>query len=516
MANLPDSRVDLSAGVAVASVSDGSSFAGRVGDDDVLLVRSGDSMFAVAPLCTHYSAPLADGLIVGETVRCPRHHACFSLRSGEALRAPALDALACWRVERAGDTVFVRERLPAPARSERFKVAPGAGPDSVLIIGGGAAGLAAAEMLRRAGYERPVTIVSADDSPPTDRPNLSKDFLAGTAEEEWIPLRADEFYTERKIQLLLNARVDAIDVEHRSVHLSDGREFGYGALLMATGADPIHLQIEGAASSQVHYLRSFADSRSIIASLGEKRHAIVVGASFIGLEVAASLRERGLEVHVVGLEKIPMERVLGPELGRFVQALHEAHGVRFHLGASIARIEGDGEGKSAILSDGTRVPAGIVVIGAGVRPALSLAERAGLALERGVVVDRYLETSVPGIFAAGDIARWPDTHSGANIRVEHWVVAESQGQAAALNMLGAQQPFDAVPFFWSQHYNVTLNYAGHAEAWDTIEIDGSLEAHDATVRYRLGGRTAAVVTIGRDRASLSAELEMERLKGEAP
>lgn len=506
MTNPPDSRIDLSAGIAVADLPDGGSVAGRVGTDDVLLVRSGDSLFAVAPLCSHYSAPLADGVVVGETVRCPRHHACFSLRSGEALRAPALDPLACWRVERVGDMAFVRDRLPATTRSERFQIAPDAGPDSVLIIGGGAAGLAAAEMLRRAGYARPVTILSADDSAPCDRPNLSKDYLAGTAAEEWIPLRPQEFYAERKIELLLDARVDAIDVEHRSVRLSDGREFGYGALLIATGADPIRLQIDGAASTRLHYLRSFADSRSIIASLGTARRAIVVGASFIGLEVAASLRERGLEVHVVGLEKIPMERVLGPELGRFVQALHEAHGVSFHLGASITRIEGE----TAILSDGARLPAEIVVIGAGVRPALTLAERAGVALDRGVVVDRYLETSVPGIFAAGDIARWPDAHSGANIRVEHWVVAESQGQAAALNMLGAQQPFDAVPFFWSQHYDVTLNYAGHAETWDSIEIDGSLESHDATVRYQLGGRSVAVVTIGRDRESLAAELQMER------
>jgi NADPH-dependent 2,4-dienoyl-CoA reductase/sulfur reductase-like enzyme/nitrite reductase/ring-hydroxylating ferredoxin subunit len=507
MASPPDSRIDLSAGIAVTGVPDGGSVSGRVGTDDVLLVRSGNSMFAVAPLCSHYSAPLADGLVVGETVRCPRHHACFSLRSGEALRAPALDPLACWRVERVGDVAFVRERIQGSIHSERFQPAPGAGPESVLIIGGGAAGLAAAEMLRRVGYERPVTILSADDSAPCDRPNLSKDYLAGTAAEEWIPLRPQEFYTERRIDLLLNARVDAIDVEHRSVRLSDGREFAYGALLVATGADPIRLQIDGAASTQLHYLRSFADSRAIIAKLGSARHAIVVGASFIGLEVAASLRERGLDVHVVGLEKIPMERVLGPELGRFVQALHEAHGVTFHLGASITRVDGE----TAILSDGTRLPAEIVIIGAGVRPALSLAERAGLALDRGVVVDQYLETSAPGIFAAGDIVRWPDPHSGARIRVEHWVVAESQGQAAALNMLGARQPFDAVPFFWSQHYDVAINYAGHAEAWDAIEIDGSLEAQDATVRYQLAGRTVAVVTIGRDRESLSAELRMGQI-----
>ena len=502
MADTP--KRDLKAGVPLRELPDGAMLVGEVDGDAAVLVRRGEELFAVGAHCTHYHGPLADGLVAGDTVRCPWHHARFDLRTGEALRAPALDPIACWRVERVGDTVFVRERIAARSARTTPKVA--GAPTSVVIVGGGAAGLAAAEMLRREGFDGALTMVSADDSPPVDRPNLSKDFLAGSAPDDWIPLRSPEFYADNRIDLRLATRVTALDVNAKRVQLDKGGALDYGALLLATGAEPVRLDIAGAASGHVFYLRTFADTKAIVARAQGAKRALVVGASFIGLEVAASLRTRGLEVHVVGPESMPLERVMGPEVGRVVREIHESHGVVFHLSRTVGRLDGT----RVTLSDATMLEADFVVVGVGVRPAIGLAEKAGIATDRGVSVDAYLETSARGVYAAGDIARWPDPHTREKIRVEHWVVAERQGQAAGRNVLGRQrQPFDAVPFFWSQHYDVAINYVGHAEKWDAIAIDGSLAARDCAVSYNTGGRTLAVVTLGRDRQSLRAELAME-------
>jgi NADPH-dependent 2,4-dienoyl-CoA reductase/sulfur reductase-like enzyme/nitrite reductase/ring-hydroxylating ferredoxin subunit len=495
--------VDLSKGVSAAGLQDGGTLLGHVGDKDVVLVRAGGELFAVGANCTHYRGPLAEGLVVGDTIRCPWHHACFSLRTGEPLRAPALDPIACWRVEREGDRIFVREKIAAAEQAHA--IATSTLPFSIVIVGGGAAGVAAAEMIRREGYDGPLTMISADEDPPVDRPNLSKDFLAGEAQDDWIPLWPADFYAEKKIEMLLSRKVASIDAAGRKVRLDDGSERSYGALLLATGADPVRLPIPGAAN-QVMYLRSFADSRAIVERAKNAKRVVVGGASFIGLEVAASLRARGIDVDVVAPESTPLEKVMGVEVGTFVRSLHEAKGVKFHLGQTVKAVDG----RTVTLSDGKTLDADFVVMGVGVRPATALAEQAGIAVDRGITVNEYLETNAAGIFAAGDAARWPDPHTGERIRVEHWVVAERMGQVAARNMLGARERCDLVPFFWSKHYDTTINYVGHAEKWDAVELSGSLESGDCSVAYNRGERTLAVATIGRDLESLKAEARMER------
>jgi NADPH-dependent 2,4-dienoyl-CoA reductase/sulfur reductase-like enzyme len=377
----------------------------------------------------------------------------------------------------------------------------------VIIVGAGAAGECAAETLRREGYEGRLTVYDPDPDAPYDRPNLSKDYLAGTASEDWIPLHPLEFYRERGIDIVHDRRVAAIDPKARRVRLDDGGTMGFDALLLATGSTPVRLSVEMERGKPgVHYLRSFADSKAIVAAAGKAKRAVIFGASFIGLEVAASLAARKLEVDVVAPDELPLERIMGAELGNFIRRLHEEHGVNFHLGQKASGIDSG----VVTLENGARLPADLVVAGIGVRPNVELAVRAGLSVDRGVLVDERLQTSAPGIYAAGDIARWPDPHTGERIRVEHWVVAQRQGQAAARSILGESERFRAVPFFWSQHYDVPINYVGHAERWDSIEVDGSIDARDCAVRFVRGGRALAVATIYRDRQSLEAEVGMEQ------
>ncbi len=487
---------DFTKGFEVANVPDGGMVLGNAHGEAVLVVRHQGQLFALGATCTHYGGPLIDGRLVEGQLRCPWHHACFDVSTGDAAGPPALNALPRWRVELLGPQFFVREPLAPLTKPRTLRR-----PESILIIGAGAAGNAAAETLRKEGYAGPVTLIGGETTGPVDRPNLSKDYLAGTAPEEWLPLRTEDFYAGQQIELLLGSRVVKLDPKAKSVELSDGTRRSYGALLLTTGAEPIKLVVPGGEKPHVYYLRSLADSRAIIARAKGATRAVVVGASFIGLEVAAALRTRGLEVRVVAPGMRPLEHVLGPELGALIQRLHEAHGVQFHLKRTVKAIEAT----SVTLDDGRSLEADFVVVGIGVRPVVALAEQAGLRVDGGIAVDEYLESSVPGIFAAGDIARWPSPHAGKPIRVEHWVVAERQGQTAARNLLGARESFRAVPFFWSQHYDVRISYVGHAEHFDSTEVAGDMAQHNCMVAFRAGGKIVAVATLQRDKESLQAE-----------
>jgi NADPH-dependent 2,4-dienoyl-CoA reductase/sulfur reductase-like enzyme/nitrite reductase/ring-hydroxylating ferredoxin subunit len=493
---------DLAKGVPLSSLPAAGVLAGHVDGAPVLLSRFDDGIFAVSGACTHYGGPLADGLVTDGEVRCPWHHACFSLRTGAALKAPAFAALATWRVDIVGDQVFVRggaqsieSRKPARPRSE---------PQRIVIIGGGASGFAAAERLRSLGFAGELSMLSADDSPPCDRPNLSKDYLAGTAPEDWIPLKPAEFYSSNRIDLRLACEVSAIEASSKNVVARSGERFAYDALLIATGAQPVRLPVPGFELPNVFTLRSLADARAIIKAAAGAKSVALIGAGFIGMEAAAALRARGLEVHVVAREEVPLERVFGREFGNFITELHREHGVVFHLQSTSKNFDG----KTLTLDDGNKISVDLLIVGTGVAPRTDLATSAGLAVQSGILVDDRLRTSVAGIFAAGDVARYPSGQEP--VRIEHWVHAQRQGQLAAANMLGADQSFDDVPFFWTNHYGVELRYTGHAASWDEIRIDGALSERNCTARFLHAGKLLAAVSIGRDRENLSIEAELRQ------
>jgi apoptosis-inducing factor 3 len=492
---------NLTEGVARAALELGKPLLAHADGDAVIVVRTETGVHAIGAQCTHYGGPLADGLVVGDTVRCPWHHACFDLRTGEAVGAPALADVPCFEVVDSGPLVQVRKKKTAPVRSTA------GAPASVVVVGAGAAGAACVETLRKEGYAGPITMVGAEDPGPVDRPNLSKDFLAGTAPAEWVALGSAEHYAELDVHLEANDEVVAIDTNAKSVTTKSGRQIGYGALLYATGAEPVRLSIPGATLPHVFTLRSFADAQAIIAKAQTARRAVVIGSSFIGLEVAASLVARGLEVHVVGRDRIPLAPVLGAELGAFVRGVHEEKGTRFHLGTSPVAIRED----AVDLANGESIPCELVVMGVGVRPRTALAERAGLAIDGGVLVDEAHRTSAADVWAAGDVARRRGTS-----RIEHWVYAQRGGQHVAREMLRdprlETRPSTDVPFFWSAHHDVVLSYVGFAGSPDRVRIFGSLSERNAAVLLRANDdeKRVAVVTVGRDRTSLAVEAAMER------
>ena len=510
---------DLTKGVEISRLRAGQLIAGHAFGEPVLLAYADPNWFAVGAKCTHYGAPLAEGVVVGETIRCPWHHACFELHNGAAARAPALNDLPSYDVAIENNIVRVaHKRDPGQVRGEPhrrsaasrapdhvlFEEIPVAGPKSVVILGAGAAGNACAEMLRREAYRGPITVIDPDPDAPYDRPNLSKDYLAGNAPEEWLPLHPRDFYDAQHIEILSGVEAVKLDVKSKTVHLSDGSTRSYGCLLIATGATPIRLNIPG--GDRILYLRTLRDCRTIIDRIGKAKQAVVIGASFIGLEVAASLVRRGLKVNIVAPENLPLERVLGPELGALVKRVHEEKGVSFRLGRTAKSVEDN----AVVLDDGSRLSADLVLAGVGVRPNLSLAEEAGLTIDNGLAVNELLETNVRDVFAAGDVARWPDAYSDVRLRVEHWVVAERQGQVVARNMLGRRDRFDDIPFFWSSHYGtLEIKYTGHVDRWDQTRIDGDLAKMDCTVSYIVAGKRRAVATINRDRQNLQTEIELE-------
>jgi NADPH-dependent 2,4-dienoyl-CoA reductase/sulfur reductase-like enzyme/nitrite reductase/ring-hydroxylating ferredoxin subunit len=497
-----DDLPDLTQWTSVEAVSEGVVLAGVVGGERVFVWRRGDKLKAYGANCPHLGGPLDKGVVADGQIRCPWHHACFDLTTGQAVTAPAFDAVRPYRVTVERDRFAVRT---AGEDAERQTWRSDASLGTMAIAGGGAAGFAAAHALRRLGWAGAISMVSEEADQPYDRTLLTKDVLEGTSGEDWLPI-ARHSLADLGVDFHGGASVQHVDAVRKRIRLADGDELAYAKLLLATGAAPKRPGFLGADLPHVTTLRSVDDCRRILARATPGARVAVIGGSFIAMEAAASLRGRGLSVDVVAPEAHPLERIFGRQLSDLVVQAHAEKGVRLHFGAKVQSVEGD----RVLLDGGGEIEADLVIVGIGVEPRIALAEAAGLTLDRGVAVNSRLETSQPDIFAAGDIARWPDPHTGEAIRVEHWAVAERQGQTAAANMLGRNQHFTMAPFFWTKHFDLSIRYVGHAETWDETIVEGDLAKRDGLVRFRRDGRDLAVATVERDRDSLRAELAMEK------
>jgi NADPH-dependent 2,4-dienoyl-CoA reductase/sulfur reductase-like enzyme/nitrite reductase/ring-hydroxylating ferredoxin subunit len=483
-------QADLRPGVPVAVQTD---------EGEVMLVLLGDEVYACGARCTHYGGPLAGGVLTGSVVTCPWHNARFDVKTGAMVKPPALSDVRCCPVKVENGDVFIGPaKKPATPKSRKQ------GKKTFAIVGAGAAGNAAAETLRKQGFAGRVVLITAEPGLPYDRPPLSKTFLSGDVTAEDIALRYEEFYADLGIELLNNHRVVSLDAKARTLTFEKGETLKFDAALLATGGVPTKprsagIEMLGTELPGFFLLRSLGDAQALVAALEKAKSVVVLGTGFIGMELAASLRERGLEVHVVGRAEVPLSRVFGDRIGAWIQGLHVDRGVSFHLGNTIDELRGKGRVEDVLLNDGSRIPADVVVAGLGVVPAVDFLKGTDLVEAGAVPVNERLETKVPGIFAAGDIAVVPDRRTGTSRRIEHWVVAGRMGQHAAGSMLGRKDPYEEPPFFWTRQFGMSVQYVGHASRFDDIAVRGDIESGDFLAGYYEDGVLKAAVGVERGR-----------------
>lgn len=495
----------------MSDLKDGEMKEVSAGETKVLLARVGDKYHAVGANCTHYGAPLAEGFLDGERIVCPWHHACFKVTSGDLEEPHAFDSLPCFELKIEGEEIFLC--LPEDAHDRRTP--PMTKKDEsderqFVILGGGAAGFMAAQTLREDGFVRRITMITREDRSPYDRPNLSKDYLQGHAEPAWIPLRSDDFFAEHDIEILREKEVSKVDADKKEITFKDGAILEYDSLLIATGGTPRKLPFQTDAQKNVFLLRSFADADAITAAAESGKRAVVIGASFIGMETASSLRTRGCDVTVIAPDKVPFEKILGAEIGGLFQKVHERKSVKFKLGASVKSFEGNEKVEAVVLENGERIECDFVVVGIGVKPATDFLENIELHKDGGVIADEFLRIA-ENLYAAGDITHFPDSRSDGELtRIEHWRTAMQQGRTAAHNMSGKNTAFKAVPFFWTTQFDATLNYVGHANDWDKITIQGDVKKQDFLAFNVRDNQVQAVAGMNRDSELASFE-EMFRL-----
>ncbi|MEH1847725.1 MAG: FAD-dependent oxidoreductase [Nostoc sp.] len=490
----------------VNDLNDGEMRQVSVGETEILLTRLEGKFYAVGAHCTHYRVSLAQGVLSGHYVVCPWHNAYFDVTTGDQLEPPGLDSLACYGVRIEGENVIVSvpeetTGLRSPAMAQ-FN--PDADGRTFVILGAGAAGAHAAEALRVAGYQGRIVMITQDDRLPYDRTKLTKDYFIGKTSSEEMPLRSPDFYKEHAIEVLLNKQVKQVQTTAKAITFTDsasssdagasGDSLTYDALLVATGGKPRQLDIPGADLQNILTLRSFDDTDRILTLSKQKGQAVVIGSSFIGMETAAGLSQHGLKVTVISPDSVPFKKTLGEEIGKLFQQVHEENGVSFKLGRKAVQFEGSDKVEAVILDNGDRLKADIVIVGIGVQPATDFLEGIDLHPKDGsVVVDEYLRAA-DGIYAAGDIARYPDWRTSESLRVEHWRVAAQQGRIAAHNMAGKAVKFRGLPLFWTMQFKFPLRYIGHAKSWDEIIVDGDLQKQEFIAFYVKENKVLAVAT----------------------
>ena len=494
--------------ITVASTSeftDGEMKQVSVEGKEILLARVNGNFYAVGASCTHYGAPLVDGVLNGERLVCPWHHACFDITTGDLREPPAFDALPRYDVQIEKEHVVVRVPVDDSDRRTPSMTNRDDKDERLFVIaGGGAAGYTAAQTLREDGFTGRVVLITREDHLPYDRPNLSKEYLQGNAEPSWLPLRSEDFFAEHDIEVIRGAEIKRIDAAKKTIELADGETLVCNALLVATGGQPRHLPVQSVVQKNVFLLRSYADADALIAAAETGKRVVVIGGSFIGMEVASSLRSRGCDVTVVAPDEVPFKKILGPEIGSLFQQIHEENGVKFKLGVSVANFVGPEIVTEVVFENGESLATDLVVVGVGVKPATDFLDGVSLHRDGGVLVDECMRAA-EDVYAAGDIAYFPNPRTGERQRIEHWRTAMQQGRVAGHNMAGNTAAYDSVPFFWTRQFDVGLLYVGHAASWSEIIFEGSVAARDFLAFFLKDDQVLAVAGMNRDREMAAIE-----------
>ncbi len=482
-------------------------------EHNVLICRIDDEFSAVGPSCTHYGAPLEEGVLKGDTIICPWHHACFNAKNGDLLEPPAMDALPVFEIKIDGESIQINipdeiESSRKPGMVKKDNVADGR---TFVILGAGASGYAAAQSMRENGYTGNIILVTRENRKPYDRPNLSKDYLAGNAEPEWMPLRPDDFFDEYGIEIKQTVEIKGVDFQKKRVSLDNNESLNYDKLLIATGGIPNKLNVKGSDLENIFYLRSFDDADRIIASLKDSKEAVVIGASFIAMETAHSLTERKINVTVLAPDEIPFEKNFGKEIGNLFRKEHEKNGVTFKLKTKVKEFRGTGKVESVLLQSGEEIKTDLVIAGIGVKPATGFLDDAELMDDKSIKTDTFLQVK-EDVYASGDIASFPDFRTGNHIRIEHWRLALQLGRTAGANMAGKKIKFSGVPFFWTAQAGMKLRYVGFVKNWDEILIDGNIADKKFVAYYIKDNGVMAAAGLNRDREMDAVHLLMKEEK----